>query len=143
MDEQLVILLETPKLLAIRRQIISYHRPHLHRPIVNRAGKLRAIGGARFPGQIFDQWGSSGSGDGQLNGPGGIAVDSAGNIYVADTGNNRVQKFGKSGQFLTKWGSIGSANGQFHRPEGIAVDSNGNVFVADADNHRVQVFNFK
>lgn len=39
------------------------------------------------------QWGSLGSGNGQFNSPRGMAVDSSGNVYVADTGNNRIQKF--------------------------------------------------
>jgi tripartite motif-containing protein 71 len=43
--------------------------------------------------QLLTTWGSEGSGDGQFGEPGGIAVDGAGNVYVADTGNNRVQKF--------------------------------------------------
>jgi tripartite motif-containing protein 71 len=60
--------------------------------------------------------------------------------YVADTSNNRIQKFSGSGIFLTKWGSLGSGNGQFKNPSGIAVDNSGNVFVADTDNNRIQKF---
>jgi hypothetical protein len=40
------------------------------------------------------QWGSAGSGDGQFNGPWGVAVDASGNVYVADSGNSRIEKFG-------------------------------------------------
>ena len=49
----------------------------------------------------------------------------SGNVYVADTGNNRVQKFDASGTILTAWGSSGSANGQFHVPGGVASDGAG------------------
>jgi tripartite motif-containing protein 71 len=86
-------------------------------------------------GVSLTQWGSFGSGDGQLNRPWGIAVDGAGNVYVIDTWNGRVQKFNSSGAFLTKWGS------QFNVPKGIAVDGAGNVYVADSGNSRVQKFN--
>ena len=70
----------------------------------------------------------------------GVAVDSSGNVYVADTNNNRIQKFDSSGTFITKWGSSGTGDGQFEYPTGIAVDSSGNVYVADTDNHRIQKF---
>ena len=46
----------------------------------------------------------------------GIATDAAGNVYVADTRNNRIQKFSATGTFITKWGSSGSGNGQFDAP---------------------------
>jgi len=88
------------------------------------------------------QAGISGSGDGQffLFGPQGVAVDSADNVYVADSGNDRIQKFDSSGTFLDKWGSPGSGDGQFNSPRGVAVDSSGNVHVAESSNHRVQEF---
>ncbi|MBF0564727.1 MAG: hypothetical protein HQK89_05745 [Nitrospirae bacterium] len=76
-----------------------------------------------------------------FNGPSGIAVDSSGNVYVADTSNNRIQKFNSSGQFIAKWGSQGNGDGQFYQPFGIAVDSSGNVYVADTSNNRIQKFN--
>ena len=79
-------------------------------------------------------------GDGQFALPQGIALDSAGNVYVADFGNARIQKFDANGKFLTKWGSLGAGEGQFHEPRGIAVDSRGNVYVVDSGNHRVQKF---
>ncbi|NCS29194.1 MAG: PEP-CTERM sorting domain-containing protein, partial [Microcystis aeruginosa F13-15] len=64
-----------------------------------------------------------------------------GNIYVADTTNNRVQVFNSSGVFQSTFGSLGSGNGQFNSPYGIAVDGGGNIYVADTGNSRVQVFN--
>jgi len=72
--------------------------------------------------------------------PNGVALDSSGNVYVADTGNNRIQKFTSSGQFITKWGSEGNGDGQFSSPHGIALDSNGNIYVADTGNNRIQKF---
>lgn len=86
-------------------------------------------------------WGSQGKGGGQFQDPRGIAVDEAGNVYVADSGNHRVQKFDSNGQFITQWGSQGIEIGQFQEPWGIAVDAAGNVYVADTWNHRIQKLN--
>ncbi len=51
-------------------------------------------------------------------------MDASGNVYVADFGNDRVQKFGPDGAFITKWGSEGTGDGQFayQNPTGLAVD---------------------
>jgi len=56
------------------------------------------------------KWGEVGSGSGQFLGPNGIAVDRFGHVFVADTYNNRIQKFTSDGVFLTQWG-IDSAPG--------------------------------
>jgi len=74
-------------------------------------------------------WGSTGSGDGQFLSPVRIAVDAAGNVFVIDHDNCRIQKFSSSGEFLTKWGSCGDEF--FHNATGIAVGRDGNVYVAD------------
>jgi DNA-binding beta-propeller fold protein YncE len=86
------------------------------------------------------KWGSYGTGDGQFYGPAYVAVDSAGNVYVADAYNNRIQKFSNTGTFLTKWGTLGSGDGQFNSPYGVAVDTAGNVYVSDKGNNRIQKF---
>ena len=79
--------------------------------------------------------------DGYFNDPAGVAVDSSGNVYVADKDNHRIQKFDNNGNFITKWGSNGwTGNGQFQYPEDVAVDSSLNVYVADTYNHRIQKF---
>ena len=83
--------------------------------------------------QFVTNWGSQGSGDGQFDKPVSIAVDLSGNVYVADTGNSRIQKFNSNGTFITKWGPIPVGIG-------IAVDSSGNVYVADTYNHRIRKF---
>ncbi len=91
--------------------------------------------------QVFlFEWGQAGSGDGLFNQPSGIAVDSAGDVYVADTANHRIQKFDDQGNFLLKWGAQGSGAGQFNAPKGVAVDSADNVYVVDSGNHRIQKF---
>ena len=85
-------------------------------------------------------WSMNLSGNGQFNVPAGVAVDHAGNVYVADSGNNRIQKFDSIGKFIATWGSSGSGNGQFSGIGGVALDSAGNVYVADQGNNRIQKF---
>ena len=57
--------------------------------------------------------GGRGTADGQFELPTDVAVDALGNIYVADDGNNRIQRFDPSGAFSAKWGSAGTADAQF------------------------------
>ncbi len=85
-------------------------------------------------------WGQRGSEQGQLLDPRGIAVDAEGNVYVAEGGNHRVQKFDGEGKFLMALGSQGNQPGQFQEPWGVAVDRQGNIYVADTWNHRIQKF---
>jgi PKD repeat protein len=70
----------------------------------------------------------------------GVAVDSSGNVYVADDINNHIQKFYGTGTFITQWGGYGNGNGKFANPYGVAVDSSGNVYVADIGNDLIQKF---
>jgi hypothetical protein len=85
------------------------------------------------------KWGGPGSADGQFY-VAGVAADAAGNIYVADLYNHRIQKFDSNGNFLLKWGGFGSEDGEFYYPYGVAVDGFSNVYVVDANNHRIQKF---
>src|SRR5574337_260891 len=85
-------------------------------------------------------FGSSGSDNGQLKWPNGVALDNSGNIYVADTGNNRIEKFSPDGTYLSKFGSQGSDNVQFNTPFSIALDSSGNIYVLDTLNDEVKKF---
>jgi DNA-binding beta-propeller fold protein YncE len=83
--------------------------------------------------------GGQGTGEGRFDTPRGIALDSAGNIFVADTGNGRVEKFSPTGTFLSIIGAKGSGHGQLADPNGIAIDRSGNIYVAEiGSKHRVQ-----
>jgi DNA-binding beta-propeller fold protein YncE len=91
-------------------------------------------------GGLLSQFGSTGSGQGQLSFPTGSAADAQGNLYVAERFNNRVQKFDPAGVPLAVFGSFGSGEGQLKAPQDVAVDSAGNVYVADSGNHRIEKF---
>ena len=91
-------------------------------------------------GEYLSKWGETGSGEGQIDGPSGLAFDGDDNLYVVDSRNDRVQKFTKDGKHLAGWGSSGDGEGQFNQPWGITVDKAGDVYVADWGNHRVQKF---
>jgi len=89
-------------------------------------------------GHFVRKWGTTGSGDGELQRPAGLAVEKNGNIIVVDSGNNRLQVFTPDGKFVAKCGSAGKAPGQFNQPWGVTLDKDGNIYVADWKNHRVQ-----
>jgi DNA-binding beta-propeller fold protein YncE len=93
---------------------------------------------ARFGANGGD--GSSGSGAGEFDHPEAVAVNGAGNAYVADTDNNRIVELSPAGTPLAQWGSRGTGDGRFHSPTGIALDAAGNVYVVDSENNRVEVF---
>ena len=100
-------------------------------------------------GRTIRTWGSAGSGRGQLGhdpvpqddslaiGPSGITVDRSGNVYVADTWNNRIEKFSGTGLFIASWGSAGSGSQQLNRPRSLVAGGRGNIFVADTGNKRI------
>lgn len=78
---------------------------------------------------------------GHLNIPVGVAVDSAGRLYVADQGNMRVQVFTLDGAYLTTLGGAwGSGTSQMRSPAGLAFDSTGNLYVTDRVDNRIQKF---
>jgi DNA-binding beta-propeller fold protein YncE len=73
--------------------------------------------------------------------PSGMAVDGDGNLYVADTLNNRVEIFDGDGKFVSTFGKAGDGPGYFSRPKGVAIDSDSHIWVTDGQQDRVQVFN--
>ncbi|MDR3738541.1 MAG: SMP-30/gluconolactonase/LRE family protein [Terracidiphilus sp.] len=78
---------------------------------------------------------------GDFGAPEGVAVDADGNVYVADTLNNRVEIFDADGNFISEFGKHGDGPGYFARPKGIAVDADGHIWVADQMQDRLQAFN--
>ncbi len=109
------------------RREVNYEKEPLVKGLVYRNLMIYKIPGS--PVTAFE--GGHGNGRGQFENPHGLAVDSAGNILVADTGNGRIQKFSPNGTFVT---SIATTD-----PNGIAVDRAGNIYVAEiGSKHRVQ-----
>ena len=89
--------------------------------------------------QFVNSFGCYGRGNGEFNYPNDIAQDGAGNLYVSDTSNNRVQVFDYKGEFLFSF-SQKDASKQLCSPNGICVDSDQFVYVCDGGNGCVSVF---
>ena len=86
-------------------------------------------------------FGTRGAGDGQFFGYMDVFPDAAGDIYVSDFANGRIQKFDTNGTFLAKFGRQGTGDGDFYGPHGLTVDPAGNVWVAETGiNYRIQQF---
>jgi uncharacterized protein (TIGR03437 family) len=99
------------------------------------------------------QWGSTGD-NGQatkatMAGPQGVAVDAAGNLYIADTGNQRIRRVDPGGVITTIAGTgtagfsgdgTAAVGAMFSTPVAVAVDASGTVYVADLDNNRIRRF---
>jgi tripartite motif-containing protein 71 len=126
-------------------------------PAVDPQGNLWVPDGRNHRFQIFapdgtflEVWGEPGSGVGQFdfvdptisegNGQASAEFDADGNLYVVDTGNRRIQKFGPDRVFVAAWGGEGRADGQFLAPVDLTIDKQGHVLVADGVRNDVQVF---
>jgi uncharacterized protein (TIGR03663 family) len=96
-------------------------------------------------GKFLGKWGNLGDAKGSTSaqpgvfwGPREVAINSAGDVFVTDTGNKRIQVFGLDGTFKRMFGGAGSAPGQLNEEVGLTLDSDGNVWVADTWNNRIQ-----
>lgn len=93
----------------------------------------------------FGGYGDSTAGTAQIglfNEPWGVAVAPNGDVFVSDTWNHRIQKFGPDGVPIKSWGFFGTSEtvGGLYGPRGIAVSEDGRVFVADTGNQRVMIY---
>jgi PKD repeat protein len=112
---------------------------------VSADGRITTLAGDGMPG--FSGEGGSPASKSLLHDPTGVAVDGAGNVYFADTGNNRVREISAAGGISTIAGNgLGGYSGdggparaaELHAPDGVAVDANGNVYIADESNNRLR-----
>jgi streptogramin lyase len=107
-------------------------------------GQVKETRGAGAEGTFTytSKFGEAGTEAGKLKGPFGMAVDSKGDLWVADEANNRIEEFGPEGKYISTFGKPGSEAGQLKEPKGIVVEqSTGDIWVAEAGNSRVQKFN--
>jgi DNA-binding beta-propeller fold protein YncE len=101
--------------------------------------------------KIFDMQGKllgaigkgKGSAPGEFLFPTYVALDQAGNVYVTDTLNSRIQKFDPDGKYLDHFGERGTGWGMFDKPKGIALDAFDNLYAVDSGWSNVQIFNQK
>ena len=87
--------------------------------------------------------GGPGQGAGQFLRPAGLDLDHRGMLYVADSGNNRIQVVDNDGNFISEYGVRGWRTGEFDNPTDVAINFQRTelLYVADTDNHRIQYCN--
>lgn len=121
---------------------VAIHGDQLYVADQNNDRVERFVLGADGAPVFAGQFGSSGTGDGQLRKPQGVAVDPEGahDVFVADDQNHRVQRFSAAGVYEAQVGGFGSGDGQFKNPYDVGVDQGDQLYVADNQNHRVQRF---
>jgi streptogramin lyase len=90
----------------------------------------------RFETVHAANFGSAGSADGQMSGPADVALSPTGDLWVLDSGNARIQRFGPDGQFISKFAIPEGSTGFLTKAKGLAVDAAGNLLVTER--HRVQ-----
>lgn len=90
-------------------------------------------------GKRLFQFGKAGSKEGEFVYPTNLAIGHDRHVYVADTGNFRIEKFTLDGKFVRSFGAIGAGFGQFARPKGVTLDQDGRLYVVDAAFQNIQV----
>ena len=114
------------------------------RKVAAGTGVITTIAGKGSAGYSGDNGAASGA---ELNLPTGVAVDSAGNVYIADAGNNVIRKINTSGGITTVAGNNAegysgdngaATNATLYTPTGVAVDGAGNLYIADTNNNRIR-----
>ncbi len=93
-------------------------------------------------GELLNQFGEPGEGEGLLVWPTDVAVGPEGFYYVCQFGRwtDKICKYDPDGDFVEEWGGFGEGPAEFQRPTGILCDERGRLWVTDSGNHRLQVF---
>lgn len=116
--------------------------------VVNTSGIINTFAGNRAGGYIGDSVAATST---ELNAPKGIAVDKNGNVYIADTYNNRIRKVNTSGIITTIAGNgIGNTSGdggpataaEISNPDGVAVDDSGNIYISTVGDGRIRKISY-
>jgi len=87
--------------------------------------------------RLISTFGQKGIEQGQMNSPQGISVNIKGDIFISDTGNNRIQKFSGEGKFIKLVGGFGWGTAQFDEPVSVWARDGLRVLIADKNNHRI------
>ena len=117
----------TPELLFNPNDVvIDPEDGHIFVAESHRGGMNNRIVHYSSEGRFIKQWGSEGSGQGELSEPHSIAMDSQGRLFVGDRENNRIQIFSRDGAFIDEWR-------QFGRPSGIFITPDDKIYVADSE----------
>ncbi|MFN8671050.1 MAG: hypothetical protein U0457_03080 [Candidatus Sericytochromatia bacterium] len=148
-----VVLMDATGIVRVDNLFAKFPSDGVRGVAVDQSDNIYVIDAAGKKGEVikkFDkygfriplQFGSIGSLEpGSFNDPTDLAIDNRnGDIYVVDSGNNRVQRFSAEGNYLSEFGQFGIENGSFNTPWGIAIDKEGYVYVSDPKNSRVQKF---
>lgn len=109
--------------------VVDSGNSRIHRGFASHAGAF-----------FLDTWGAYGAEAVQFKSLASIAIDASDNVYVLESGQNRIRKFTLGGTLLTAWGGIGSLLGQFTGPMDLAVGPSGSVYVTDPNGFRVREF---
>lgn len=88
-------------------------------------------------GELLQKFATRGEGVGEVLYPKRLAVDTAGDVWVPDAGNDRIDVFNEHGEFLRSFGSDGTGSEEMIDPTGVAVDHGGHIWIADDENNRV------
>ncbi len=120
---------------------LQWNLPGLKDIVSDDVGNIYALAGHEIHkfdtnGKLLSKWGKQGSGTGEFNNPTGITLDSQGSLYIADAGNNRIQKMDIGGTF-----SLWATAATFSSLQKIATDMNDNIYVADASGYQKFDFN--
>ncbi len=107
--------------------------------VIGKMGQLIA----KFGEQAAPSTGKIEVGAGGFNHPQDLCLDDKDNIYVSDTGNDRIRIFNPAGKAINKFGNHGARFGEFHSPAGVTMDNASNLMVVDEKNYRVQMFNHR
>ena len=91
-------------------------------------------------GRFLYEFGTHGTGDGELNHPTGLAVDKMGHLLVCSLHNHRVQVFTLDGKFVARFGEYGKKLGQMNSPSSVSVLKSGRIVVCEFENNRLQIF---
>lgn len=112
---------------------------HKNQVVVSQESNLITVYGRVFRKVL--SFGSPGDGEAQFNSPSGLAVDDNDIIYVADSKNNRIQKFDPEGNYISEFTGEENTCGPLNSPGGLKINRNGDIYVVDRGNSRIVVLN--